>query len=97
MILPEDTISVDNFEVYVEPATVGNKIKLKVNKLITSYTERAIEDNFNGLTRFVSAEEPIYGFFMPNTHLILHLKNDKGNPTVVRNVRITKRSVVNYG
>lgn len=81
----------NKYEIFINSSKVGNCISLKVNDYTLTFREWAVRDDFNGLTRFVPIDKPIYGFFGKDTYVELHLVDESNETHIINNVQMSAK------
>jgi hypothetical protein len=81
----------ESFVIYVEPTIVGCKLSLSVLENKT-YSSWAVKDAFNGLTREVSIDESIEGFFTANSMVDLYIFDNNHKNSIIKNVKILEKN-----
>jgi hypothetical protein len=82
----------ENFEIFIESAKVGNRLVLKVNQLNKTFKTWSIEDSFNGKTRFHNINDNIYGFFVKDNFVDLYLLDSDDKVVNIKNVKLQERT-----
>jgi len=80
-----------NYELFVESANIGNRLFLKCSESNLDLKEWAVEDKFNGKTRFYKINEEAYGFYIGGNYANLYLKDVNNNICIIKNVPIIER------
>jgi hypothetical protein len=84
------TINSD-YVIYIENTIIGNYLYLEINnkKVFSTW---AVKDNFNGLSRESSINEPISGFYKAENMVDLYIYDSKHKETIIKNVKIIKKA-----
>lgn len=79
------------FVIESEKAIIGNKLTLKILKRSRVFIKWMIVDTNNGENGFSDINEPLYGFYRPNSIVELRLIDNANKKVTFKNVEIIEK------